>query len=316
MKRLLLACLCSSIFLSIHGIDLGSNYLQMLISSGPLAWMAAKHITVDSNILNTNPDASAEITAFIHELLEQHGVQDPQNITIKLGKKYCSGTSTIIIEWLSEDSSVSLLESLIYEYKKLDACADAQTAEVLLNLIFQQIGSIEHEIAHIKNSDVKKRALFLTIVSGTTYGSLKLFEYVLPLYFPKIKAIMQNSGWKSQCSYHVASGTILAIINILAVFKLDRSQERIADASISDNAAILLAKANQHAEIHESLKSYVKTRWYGEKLFSIFERFPSLYVIFDWQHPTSFERAQTFAKRLATVLNEEQIRESFTEDII
>lgn len=298
---------------SARGIDIGPGSLQILAASTPLAWMAAKHVAVDSNILNSNPDASAEISSFIHELLEQHGVIDPGHISIKLGKKYCSGTSTIIIEWLSEDSGISLLESLIYEYKKLDVTTDSQTAEVLLTLIFQQIGSIEHEIAHIKNNDVRNRALFLSIVTALSYSSLKFLEYALPFYFPSFKNITHNSHWESHASYYLASGALLAIINTLAVFKLDRTQERTADASISDNAAILLAKANQHAEIHESLKSYVKTRWYGKRFFSLFERFPFLYVIFDWQHPTSMERSQTFAKRLAKLLNETQKAETYTE---
>ena len=41
----------------------------------------------------------------------------------------------------------------------------------------------------------------------------------------------------------------------------------------------------------------------------IFEKFPSLYLFFDWEHPTSKERAQTFADRLVKILNESENQE-------
>lgn len=301
MKPKFLILFGLSLVQPIRGQETSLESLKLALACTPLAWMAAKHLLVDSNILAASPNASPEISSFIHELLEQHGVKNHAHVSVKLGKKYCSGPSTIIIEWLSADSGISLLESLIYEYKKLDMGAHPEECEALLNLIFQQIGSIEHEIAHIKNNDLKKRALFLTTITALSYGSLKLMEQALNYYAPS-----DNDALKTSAAYCLAAGTFLAICNSLALFKLDRAQERAADANISNNPAILLAKANQHAEIHESVRSYVQEKWYGKKLFWLFERFPSLYIIFDWHHPASIERAHTFANRLANLLNQEQ----------
>ncbi len=315
MKRLLFILFCASLVNASCVVGKNHDSLQLSLALTPLAWIAAKHMIVDPSILTGNPDASPEISSFIHELLEQHGVNNAHQISVKLGKKYCAGPSTLIIEWLSQDAHVSLLESLIYEYKKIDTGADPEATQDLLNLIFQQIGSIEHEIAHIKNNDLKKRAVFLTAVSACSYALLKLLEkaythYLLPEHHN------QSESWQTHALYSLASGTFLATCNMFALFKLDRAQERAADANISNNAAILLAKANQHAEIHESLKSYVQNKWYGERFFWLFERFPSLYIMFDWQHPASLERAQTFANRLAELLNKQDDTHPYHADIL
>ena len=134
------------------------QYMQAGLGVWPLLKQAAEYFSIDERINSTHVDASPEITAFIHELLDQHGVKNAQKVIIKLGKEYCSGNNTLMIEWLQEGSEYSLLESLIMQYNSLD---NAQEAEALFMLIYQQIGSIEHEISHIKNHDCKKRAISL-----------------------------------------------------------------------------------------------------------------------------------------------------------
>ena len=266
---------------------------------------ALRYFTTDTNLDQTYPDASEEISAFIHDLLKFHKVQNPESVKIKLGPKYISGNNTIVIEWLFPGSSVSHLESLIYHYNNQELFPD-YNFENLLNQMHHNIGSIEHEISHIKNKDCKKHALSLAAFSILSYLSLKLFlEKKIPEYFPSIAKISQDASWELKIPYALASGTALYLINKHACYWLSRNKERSADANISDNPDVLIAKINWHTEIHDGLKNYVREQW-GERAERIFEKFPSLYLFFDWEHPTSKERAQTFADRLVKILNESE----------
>ena len=79
------------------------------------------------------------------------------------------------------------------------------------------------------------------------------------------------------------------------MYKIARNQERTADAMISDNASILLSKVNLHTAIHETDKKQVEKTMENQSW--LCQKFLSLYLFFDWEHPTSYERAQTFTKR-------------------
>lgn len=279
-----------------YGFPLDSSeYMQLGLGSYPLLKETIEYLSIDARMADAYPNASPEITAFIHDLLEQHGVHNAQEVTIKLGKEYCSGNNILIIEWLQENSEFSLLESLIFQYNHL---TNPQEAEALLMLIHQQIGSIEHEIAHIKNHDCKKRTTWLAGFSVTSWAIMKLLEYCCP----QLRKLADSPDWKMRFGYHLTSGFLLAKINKQFFYKICRNQERTADAMISDNASILLAKVNLHTAIYETDKQLVEKK-YGTFISWLCQKFPSLYLFFDWEHPTSYERAQTFAKRLIQVLN-------------
>lgn len=300
MKRILAIFIFFTAYSNAFAPDY-AQYTQFGLCSWPLLKQAAEYFSIDERMNSTHCDASPEIAAFIHELLEQHGVKNAQKVIIKLGKEYCSGNNIMMIEWLHEKSEYSLLESLILQYNSLD---NAQEADVLLMLIYQQIGSIEHEISHIKNHDCKKRALSLTTFSLASWACTKFLEYQLPLWYPGIQKIIDTSDWKSKWVYNACSGFLLGLLNKQIVNKIIRNQERAADAMISDNASILLAKVNLHTAIYETDKQQVEKN-YGKLVSWLCQKFPSLYLFFDWEHPTSYERAHTFTKRLVHILNQE-----------
>lgn len=277
------------------------QYTQLALCVYPLLQEAVEYLSIDERMACSYSDASPEISAFIHELLDQHGVKDPQKVVIKLGKEYGSGNNCMMIEWLNEKSEFSLLESLIVQY---NSHANSSEAEALLMLIYQQIGSIEHEISHIKNNDCKKRALSLATFSLLTWAGTKWLECQLPEWYPQIQKLTDASEWKSQLAYSISSGFLLALINKHIMYKICRNQERAADAMISDNASILLAKVNLHTTIYETDKQQVEKQ-YGRFVSWLCQKIPSLYLFFDWEHPTSYERAQTFANRLVQLLNKD-----------
>lgn len=302
MKKTLAILLFFTTYSHTFNLDY-SQSIQFGLCEWPLLKQAAEYFSIDERMNSTHSDASPEIAAFIHELLEQHGVKNAQKMVIKLGKEYCSGNNSMMIEWLHESSEFSLLESLIMQYNSLD---NSQEADALLMLIYQQIGSIEHEISHIKNHDCKKRAISLTTFSLASWACTKLLEYQLPLWQPGLQKIIDASDWKSKLVYNVCSGFLLGLLNKQIVYKIIRNQERAADAMISDNASILLAKVNLHTAIYETDKQQVE-RNYGKTVSWLCQKFPSLYLFFDWEHPTSYERAQTFIKRLVHLLNQENV---------
>lgn len=298
MKKILATILFFTIYCQAFTLDY-SEYAQFGLCVWPLLKQTAEFFSIDERLNSTHFDASPEIAAFIHELLEQHGVKNAQKVIIKLGKEYCSGNNIMMIEWLHESSEFSLLESLIMQYNSLD---NSQESNALLMLIYQQIGSIEHEISHLKNRDCKKRAISLATFSLASWACTKLLEYQLPLWHPGLQKIIDASDWKSKLAYNVCSGILLALLNKQMVYKICRNQERAADALISDNASILLAKVNLHTTIYETDKKAVEKN-YGKTVSWLCQKFPSLYLFFDWEHPTSYERAQTFANRLVDILN-------------
>jgi len=279
------------------------QYTQLALSVYPLVQETIEYFSIDERMAHTYTTASPEISAFIHELLEQHGVKNSHQITIKLGKEYCSGNNCMMIEWLNENSEFSLLESLIFQYNTV---ANPQEAEELLMLIYQHIGSIEHEISHIKKHDCKKRALSLAIFSFATWVGAKWLENTLPNWYLPLQKLAHHAEWQSKLAYNVGSGFLLALINKHIMYKMCRNQERAADATISDNASILLAKVNLHTAIYENDKQQVEKQ-YGKFVSWLCQKMPSLYLFFDWEHPTSYERAQTFTIRLIHVLNKENI---------
>jgi hypothetical protein len=279
-----------------------SKYAQFGLCMWPLLKQTAEFFSIDERLNSTHGDASPEIAAFIHELLEQHGVKNAQKVIIKLGKEYCSGNNLMMIEWLNENSEYSLLESLIMQYNSLD---NSQESDALLMLIYQQIGSIEHEISHIKHHDGKKRAISLATFSLASWTCTKLLEYQMPLWYPGLKKIIDTADWKSKFAYNICSGFLLGLLNKQIVYKICRNQERAADAAISDNASILLAKVNLHTTIYETDKQQVEKQ-YGKLVSWLCQKIPSLYLFFDWEHPTSYERAKTFAHRLVKILNHER----------
>lgn len=285
--------------------SLVGSYLQGSIAAYPVVKQAIEYFSIDQKLAHTYKDASPEIAAFIHELLEQHGVLNAKEITIKLGKEYCSGNNILMIEWLHEHSDFSLLESLIFQYNTL---TNAQETEELLMLIYQQIGSIEHEIAHIKHHDCKKRVISLACFSLLTWTAAKLLE----AYCPPLQKLATTPEWKVNCMYSIISGLLLSRINKHFFYKICRNQERTADAMISDNASILLAKVNLHTAIYEMDKQSVEKK-YGIFVSWLCQKIPSLYLFFDWEHPTSYERAKTFTQRLLHVLNSEPHSKTTTE---
>ena len=284
-------------------------YAQLGLCMYPLLKETVKDYFINEKMNAISLNASPEITAFIHELLAQHGVKDAQTVLVKLGKEYCSGANSLMIEWLQEGSEFSLLESLIFQYNNLD---NAQASEPLLMLIYQQIGSIEHEISHIKNQDCKKRTLYLSAFSLASWGFIKLLELGVSSWCPILSSQCEQAAWKSKLAYYIGSGALLALFNKQFFYKICRNQERAADAMISDNASILLAKANLHTTIYETDKKLVEKN-YGKTLAWLCQKFPSLFLFFDWEHPTSYERAQTFTKRLVQVLNCENASNSTAE---
>lgn len=233
-----------------------NHWAQLAISTYPLLKQTAEYCSIDERMA-AHADASPAITAFIQELLEQHGVKNAQTIAIKLGKEYGSSDISMSIEWLDSKSEFSLLESLIFQY---NAATDAQESQMLLMLIYQHIGSIEHEIAHIKNRDCEKRLVSLALVSLTNWAGLRLAEYCLTCAIP-----IEHGNWKTQWAYTIGSGLLLALINKQMLYKICRNQERVADAIISDNASILLAKVNLHTAIYENDKKQVEKR-YGRSI--------------------------------------------------
>lgn len=277
------------------------DYIQLGLCTYPLAQESIEYFSIDEKMASIHKNANPEISAFIHELLAHHGVQNAETISIKLGKEYCSGNSILMIEWLDQESNLSLLESLIIQYNSLPVCS---AQENLLALIYQQIGSIEHEITHIKNHDCKKRMISLAFFSLLTYGITKWLEQTLPQKLPFLQALIDSAQWKSKLCYSLGSGLLLRFINKHMLYKICRNQERNADAGISDNGSILLAKVNLHTAIYENDKQQVE-KGYGKLVSWVCQKFPSLYLFFDWEHPTSFERAKTFAQRLVKILNHE-----------
>lgn len=300
MKKIIILLIFLNSIIIPHTRPAMSN-IQLGIAAYPLLEQAVEYFSIDERMTNTHQDASTEITGFIHELMEQYGVKNPHKVIIKLGKEYCSGTNILMIEWLHEKSEFSLLESLIFQYNNLD---NSQESETLMMLIYQQIGSIEHEISHIKNHDCKKRILSLAAFSVATFGASKLLEYYLTEPSPYIQRLTRTADWKAKLGYNLLSGILLAKINKHIFYKICRNQERAADAMISDNAFILLAKVNLHTTIYETDKQQVE-RQYGTLISWLCQKIPSLYLFFDWEHPTSYERAQTFASRLVKILNQE-----------
>lgn len=284
----------------LHALPAMSN-IQWGIAAYPLLEQAVEYFSIDERMASTHPDASPEVTAFIHELMEQRGVKNAHKVIIKLGKEYCSGTNILMIEWLHEESEFSLLESLIFQYNNLD---NSQESENLMMLIYQQIGSIEHEISHIKNHDCKKRIFSLAAFSVGTFAATKVLEYYIPQSYSCIEGITRTSDWKVNLGYTVLTGLLLAKINKHIFYKICRNQERDADAMISDNVSILLAKVNLHTTIYETDKQLVEKK-YGQLVSWLCQKIPSLYLFFDWEHPTSYERAKTFTNRLVKILNQD-----------
>ncbi len=203
MKKLLLLASLLNICLLARAIPLPQEIsiyekTQFALSAEPLLEEAAQFFTLDAKINAEYCNASPEITAFIHELLEQHGVPNAKDVAIKVGPNYETGNNTILLEWLNEGSAVTMLEYLIYEY---NSAANTEEGEGFLFAVHQHIGSIEHEIAHIKNRDCKKRALYLASFSALTWAGLKAAEIYATRFFPALQKTIKDATWKSKSAY-------------------------------------------------------------------------------------------------------------------
>lgn len=251
---------------------------------------------LDPYLDSVYPDASQNITNFIHTMLKEHNVADYETVKIKVGDQYASGNNVIIIEEYIPGSSVSMLEVLSEIMEDPDS--EPEQVEDAQILMAQHIGTIEHEISHVKNKDVRKRSMITIALSATTYIALKYAEYTVPEYFPKLKAVCATAKWPLKTAYALLSGGALYLWTKQIGHYFSRYHERKADENISDNPGILYAKMNQHQQNHEFLRVKVFQK-FGQRGLTLFDRFPSLYLLFDFEHPTSLERTERFAQRLA-----------------
>ena len=192
--------------------------------------------------------------AFIHDLLKFHKVQNPESVKIKLGPNYISGNNTIVIEWLFPGSSVSHLESLIYHYNNQELFPD-YNFENLLNQIHHNIGSIEHEISHIKNKDCKKHALTLAAFSIVSYLSLKLFlrKKYLSIFLLSQKLQKMLHGNSKQPMHSLQELHSILSINMRATGSPETKNEAPMPIFLIIRKC-LIAKINQHMEIHDGLQ--------------------------------------------------------------
>lgn len=251
---------------------------------------------LDQYLDSTYPDASENMTNFIRTMLKEHNIADYETVKIKVGDEYSSGNNVIILEECMPGSSISMLEVLSEIMENPDS--EPEQVENAQMLMAQHLGSIEHEISHVKNKDVRKSVILTIALSAVTYIALKYAEYTAPKYFPKLKALCANAQWPLKTAYALLSGGAIYVWTKQIEHYFSRRYERQADENISDNPGILYAKMNQHQQNHELFRLLVYHKW-GQKGLALFDRFPSLYLWFDFEHPTGLERAERFAQRLA-----------------
>lgn len=246
-------------------------------------------------------DASDGITEFIKEQFAIRNIEVPQGFCVKLTHQYEAGRSVIGIPatFIAGVSDLEVLFSLMGN----DEISEEKRNQYHL-LFLQHLGSIDHEITHIAKNHVRKGALARIGISLTAIAALKLFEY----HNKTLHKFIQNGPFFEKLIYAMSTGAALYAFNRFLYYMYIRNYEIEADEGIRNNPGVLFARIKYFNEIQEELKTDVKTR-FGEKGFALFEKFPTLYLLYDPEHPILPERIDRLNERLQTVLLNQELQE-------
>ncbi len=289
-KNILLAVILCNSYIS--GNPLENNtplhvQLQAGLALEPLLQEAAAWVTNDKVAIYL-PDASERATEFVRFFAKELAIPNYEQLQVKVGDGYAATNSVVILDQLSdEDPYWSKLDYAFLLTENASTSEDIEYAQLYFDT---QIGSLEHEFAHITKKHSRNCGIMLGLIAATSFITSQFLEHKFLAEFIK------NSSLLKKVSYGITSGALLLLINRLAWHAIVRKQEQEADDAIRNNSNILYARTVKFYELHEELRNFIKNER-GQKRLALFDKYPFLYQIFDFHHPTHLARAQRFEQR-------------------
>lgn len=285
-----------SFSLAAHSQPIEKDYLEpkmreLQLTSALTAFMVSlKTLFSGKGIFSDLPSASAATTKFVKEIAQEHGITD--EIDVKIEHGYAAGTGTIL---LPQDPNSYFLQTTLdtslhnYNY---GLTSDIQALAELE--LMDHIGSLDHELTHYKNNDMRNSLIFSAGLNFTLISAYLFFEY--KVLAPQLRKTHELKKWLYACG----SGLGLSTISYLIDSWTRRLREKRADEGVRNDPAVLKAMiawtAKDQIELKELLNN--SSSRFCRLIGAWIEKYPCLYLLFDPVHPPLPERQARFQERL------------------